>query len=261
MDDQQRARRLSEQGYRHLRSGAWFEAVKVGHALRLLRHPAGFELSALGLAGMGELAEAIEALEEGVQVTPGAWELWDLLGVYRAERGDLDGALFAFEEALTCAEPTEELVHLHAAEALWAAGHPQRALARLALCGAGVLQPEGEALYARREALRADLHLDLNRTGSVEAIAERALAALQGTEEPSDRALRASLAELHAARAVACWRSRGEIGGALAHARRALALDETNGRARIALRRLGAGGVGAFSGSRPAWSGDAGPAG
>lgn len=239
-------------GYDHLRAGEWFEAVKLGHALRLLRHPAGYELQALGLAGLGEVAEAVTALEEGVEDSPGCWALWDLLGVYRAELGDLDGAHEALDEALLCPEPDQGLVHVHAAVALHLGERGEEALARLELCG-------DARRLARREALRASILNDLGRSAEAAEAAAAALEGLDREAESADPARRVALAEIHAALALAVWRLGHGLDEAIGHAQEALAVDGENGAARLLLRRLLGGREPLPPGSRPARAGSAAP--
>jgi tetratricopeptide (TPR) repeat protein len=74
------------------------EALKIGLQLERERYSGGFELQALALAALRRHREAIAVLERGVETVPDIWLLWQLLGNYRSDAGDYDGAIAAYEQ-------------------------------------------------------------------------------------------------------------------------------------------------------------------
>ena len=107
------------------------EALKVGRQLEDRRYSGGFEIQALALAALHRRAEAIKVLERGVATIPHVWLLWQLLGNYRSDAGDYEGAIEAYVHALTEDCDTVSVAYNHA-NVLARAGRWDEAEERLA---------------------------------------------------------------------------------------------------------------------------------
>jgi tetratricopeptide (TPR) repeat protein len=170
--DQSEAEALMDRGWELLRRNNAQEALKVGKHLQAMRYSGGFEMQALALCDLRRRREAISVLEEGVQTVPRVWRLWQLLGNYRSDEGDYEGAFAAYDEALSCdCDPTH--VSYNYANALARAGRWTEALERLESLSDDDLEetdPElaGYIVSRHEEALRM-----LGREGEAEALVER----------------------------------------------------------------------------------------
>lgn len=208
MDEITKARELGAAGYEALRIGDFATAREFGVIVAEGGFAAGFEIRALAEASLGNVPGAVAVLEEGVERCPGTWELWDLLGIYRADEGDFRGAHAAFEEALYCPEPSEGDIHIHAADALRAERRFDDALARIAVVG-----PEA-GTYLRAQAIKTGLLNDLGRSDEAATYARRVVDELRGGAGLEYPWQRISMAEIKAGLGLAMFRlgeSREEI--------------------------------------------------
>ena len=69
-----------DRGFELVNNGEYEDALDVGMQLKSMRHTSAFEIIALAHAGLDDLEQAIEILEEGVTQGPTVWLLWQLLG-------------------------------------------------------------------------------------------------------------------------------------------------------------------------------------
>ena len=106
---------LTDKGRAYLEKHEFEKALEVAKELEALRYTAAFEIAAQAYAGMEELHNAIQVLERGVRVAPECWLNWQLLGNYRSENGDFDGATHAYHRALACEHVWESSVYLNLA--------------------------------------------------------------------------------------------------------------------------------------------------
>jgi tetratricopeptide (TPR) repeat protein len=83
-----------------LESGDDRAALTAGKRLVELRHVYGFEVLARAYWLREEKTKAIAALVEGVEKAPQVWPLWELLGDYRSDVGDVKRAREAYEQVL-----------------------------------------------------------------------------------------------------------------------------------------------------------------
>lgn len=175
---------LMDRGRELLRRNNPQEALKVGKRLQAIRNSGGFEMQALALCELRRRGEAIAILEEGVETVPRVWPLWQLLGNYRSDEGDYEGAFAAYDEALARdGDPTQ--VQYNYANALSRAGRWDEALERLESLSDDALEDTdprlaGYIVDRHEEALRV-----LGRDGEADALIERrarliARAALHG---------------------------------------------------------------------------------
>lgn len=107
------------------------EALKIGLQLEDMRYSGGFEIQALALWSLRRRKKAIKVLERGVDTVPKVWLLWQLLGNYRSDEGDYDGACVAYEHASGADCDLVSIAYNHA-NALARAKRWEEAEARLA---------------------------------------------------------------------------------------------------------------------------------
>jgi tetratricopeptide (TPR) repeat protein len=199
-------------------SGALLEedfarAEQIAERIIASRHSYGFELLARVFRDQDNLPRAIAVLQEGVAKAPRAWPLWMLLGEFRSDHGDYDGALLAYDTALGIDGVDADEVHVNAAIVHERAGRPEDALMRLH----EVRETSGEtALEAAR--IRAEILLDTERPDAAAAAAQAGLARV-GEETPA-----ALAAPLHAALGKAAF-LKNDRAAALRHAWTAIELD------------------------------------
>lgn len=232
MDHYARLRDLLRQGYGLLAEGEYARAAAIGVELAGLRHPAGFELQALERASRSDLEGAIRILRDGLRISPWAWELWDLVGIYHTESEQFAEAHAAFEEALLCPEVSESDIHIHAADALRAQGRHDEALERVAFA-----EP-GTPTFLRAEATRA---ATLSEAGRSDEAIETARTAIRSNFRRADADLpwvRMSLAQLHAILGRELLANPAAHDQALESAWRAIELDRCNADALHVIRVL-----------------------
>lgn len=155
-----------EKGYRALEEGDLEAALEIAGELEPTRLPEAFELAARAHELAEDPAAALEVLERGAEVAPDAWAIWQMLGIYRSDRGELDPAAEAFEKALTCDECWRDLVLLNQAILAQRREDPERAL-RL------VEQVEDEELADQRASLEIDAKIDLGQLDAAETLARQ----------------------------------------------------------------------------------------
>lgn len=142
-------------GFDLVNRGDFDEAIEVGMQIKTMRHTSAFEILALAYAGQGNVAQAIEVLEEGVTKGPSVWRLWQLLGNYRSDLDRFDAAYEAYGSALKCPDVNTSSVNLNIAIVLTREGRLDESSATLDL----VVAPE---LRLRADAQRIGL-LDRRR--------------------------------------------------------------------------------------------------
>jgi tetratricopeptide (TPR) repeat protein len=91
------------------------EAERVARELHSLRYSGAFEIDALVALARDDLPAAERHLEKGLEVAPGVWGLWQLLGNVRSDLGRFDDAADAYREALTCEGASAESIRLNCA--------------------------------------------------------------------------------------------------------------------------------------------------
>jgi tetratricopeptide (TPR) repeat protein len=166
MDKLRRASDLMQKGFSLLDEHRYGDALKVGRALKKLRHSSAFEILALAYLGSNKLSRAIAVLEEGVTKVGRVWILWELLGNCYSDAGRFGKAEQAYAEALTREGCDTDVVHLNRAiafnrrgkfaEAKLALRHVKspRLVRRADACRLRNALHLGEFLSARRLALR-----------------------------------------------------------------------------------------------------------
>lgn len=156
--------------------------------------PYGYEMLGRVHARRDNLPRAIAVLQEGVAKFPDAWALWIYLGELRSDHDDYDGALQAYDTALSVAGTDADCVHINAAIVHDRAGRPEDALMRLH----EVIGTEDETAIAAAR-VRAKILNELDHP--IAAIA----AARAGLARANEETLGDEVAPLHAAIAKASW--------------------------------------------------------
>jgi tetratricopeptide (TPR) repeat protein len=80
-----------------------------------MHYSSAFELTALALAGKGEVERAVQVLEDGVTRAPDVWLNWQLLGNYRSDLERYEAADSAYQRALACPNVNRSSVRLNQA--------------------------------------------------------------------------------------------------------------------------------------------------
>jgi len=216
-----------------LLEGKYDTAQRAAEKVIARRYSYGFELLARVHAQRNNLPRAIAVLQEGVRKAPRAWQLWMLLGEYRSDHGDYDGALAAFDKALSIDGVDADEAHIHAATAHDRAGRAEDALMRL-----HEVRGESDESAVAAARVRSSILLDQERPEAAAAAANAGLARV------GDEMNAVDIAPLHAALAKAEW-MKGNGDAALHHAWEAVALDSAEETALWIIREI----EGAYSSS------------
>ena len=209
-----------------LLEGDFDRAQRAAEEVIARRYSYGFELLARVHAHRSNLPRAIAVLQEGVAKAPRAWQLWNLLGEYRSEHGDSDGALAAYDAALAIEGVDSDEVNINAAIAHDRVGRSEDALMRLHEVRG---KSDDAAVAAAR--VRTEILNTMERPDA--AIA----AANAGLMRVTDDSAAADVAPLFAALAKAEW-LKGDSESALRHAWEAVALDATDDNALWLIREI-----------------------
>lgn len=76
------------------------KALKIGQKLEKVRYSGGFEVQALAYNALDMKKEAIKVLNEGTDIVPDLWLLWQLLGNYYSDEGKFKDSFASYEEGL-----------------------------------------------------------------------------------------------------------------------------------------------------------------
>lgn len=216
---------LIEEADEALAEGDLKTAERAGEALLAARQVYGFEVLARMHQQRGDLAKAVETIEDGVARAPRAWPLRLLQGELLSDNGDYDAALAAYDAILGIDGADTDAVHVNAAIVLHRAGRYEEALARLARAPG----ESDETLFAAAR-IRADILNILERPDEAIAAAEEGLTLVTDDVATSD------VAELYAAMAKSAL-MKGDRAEALRRAKEAVALDD-NEVARLIVREI-----------------------
>ncbi len=172
---------LAGRGFGFLREGDYEAALEVAKELEEIRYTAAFDIAAQALAGLGKLEKAVETLERGVKEAPDSWLNWQLLGNYRSDMGDFEGALDAYERALTCQGVWEDSIRLNQAILASRCGDHERSLIHLDM----VRDPE---LSLQVTAAKMTALQDIGRLNEALSLADTCLSQ-EGEVEDEDETL------------------------------------------------------------------------
>ncbi len=223
---------LMETAERALEQGDPRKAVQIAEQLFRMRHTAGFEIKARALWDMGRPEDAIATLQEGVEIAPEVWVLWEYLGRYLSDMERYGDALEAFRNGLACPNAPQDSFLFNLAIVHQRQGEYDTALQMLEQAE----QVLNRLPVAWLEATRAYCLIQRERYAEAERSLERAQRALDALDDPSSHGVVAAM--VHAYRGLICWRRDGDLARAREHAERALHWDKTNPDA-VALMRAG----------------------
>ena len=108
-----KAEKLAQMGFEQLADGNFTKALDTAAELKQLRYSAAFEIGALALDGLGSIQQAIDWLEEGIQLAPKVWSNWQLLGNLYSECEHYEKAESAYQNALACSQVWTASVQLN----------------------------------------------------------------------------------------------------------------------------------------------------
>jgi tetratricopeptide (TPR) repeat protein len=186
--ERRRVAKLWEEGRVHLQQQEFEKALEIARRLESERFSGAFDLAAQALAGLDRLSEAIATLERGVRVAPGAWLNWQLLGNYRSDAGDLEGAATAYRRALECEDVWIDSIRFNQAVVAERSGNVPDALE--------LVEDVGDArLVLQKSDLKARLLLELDDASA--AIDECLSATSPDEPTPAQRACSARLCVTH----------------------------------------------------------------
>ncbi len=217
---------LIKEAYELIDSYDYKGALRIGRKLKRLRHTSAFEIMALAYAENGKLKKAIKVLEKGVNIAPDLWILWQMLGNYRSDNGDFQGASEAYDKGLQTPNPDKDSLHLNIAVAHGRQElHDQAEQALLKI-------PQNAASDIRTRA-DAQLSVLFNKRGEHDHACQIALASLKANQEIEPQV--ASMLEAEVARANFSLDKKPQ---ATEHILKAVQLNRSNTTAMVLLREI-----------------------
>lgn len=121
-------RALTALGYTLIEAGDFDEALELARDLERMGIYSSYEIAASAYAGKGEVQHAVQILERGVQADPDNWINWELLGSYRSESGDYEGADRAYLKGMQCPGAWMDSITYNRAVARARSGDPRKAM-------------------------------------------------------------------------------------------------------------------------------------
>lgn len=212
---------LIEEAERALAELDFRKARRVAAQLLRMRHTAGFEYEARALWEMGDAEGAINTLQQGLQVAPTLWILWEYLGHYLSDLARYPEAIDAFRQGLACEGAPRDSFLLNLAIVYQRMGDDDTALQMLE-----------QALAALQAVPRA--YLECSRAYSLIRLqryteAERALSVAEQTASEANPDLQETIYGMVAAfKGLIAWQRDNDLARAQQYAEQALRHDKTN---------------------------------
>ncbi len=166
----QHAQQLTEEAFTALEEGRGARVAEICAELRVMHYSSCFEIEALLALDQGLPARALEVLDEGLQVVPELWQLWQLRGNILSDGGQWDEALESYERALPLDGADTNSLRLNRATALWRMEQLDEALEEISQTD-GTVQDATVSLCGRLQAVRVALWAE---QGQCDEAAERA---------------------------------------------------------------------------------------
>ena len=113
------AEQLTEEAFAALEAGQGRRVAQICDELREMHYSSCFEIEALLALDQGLPARALEVLDEGLNVVPELWQLWQLRGNVLSDGGQLDAALDSYQRALDLEGADVNALRLNRATAWW----------------------------------------------------------------------------------------------------------------------------------------------
>lgn len=218
---------LFEQGLAFVDEGRLEEAQHIATRLQEMYFTGCFELRARAWEAAGETERALQALEEGVQLAPGNWMVWQVFANFLSDNGDYERAEKAYRQALELPEVDTTEVTYNLALMQMRAGEVSAARRLLG-------HIETDELSVQRRSLELSL---LNEAQRYEEATELAQSWLEHRDAPEDEEGLVAQSQLHAELAYAAFHT-GERDLSAEQARAAIGIDKTNPRAMWVIREL-----------------------
>ncbi len=166
----QQAEQLTAEAFEALEAGQGARVAEICAELRVMHYSSCFEIEALLALDQGLPSRALEVLDEGLNVVPELWQLWQLRGNILSDGGQWDEALESYERALPLDGADVNSLRLNRATALWRSQQIEEALAEIALTDDSA-QEMSVSLYWRLQAVRLALWAE---QGSCDDVSDRA---------------------------------------------------------------------------------------
>ena len=167
-DAARQAEELTAEAFDALENGQGARVAEICAELRVMHYSSCFEIEALLALDQGLPARALEVLDEGLNVVPELWPLWQLRGNILSDSGQWDAALESYERALGLEGADVNSLRLNRATALWRAQRIEEALNEVARTD-GNSQEMSVSLGWRLQAVRLALWAESGRCDQVEA--------------------------------------------------------------------------------------------
>ena len=224
------AEQLTQEAFAALEAGHYERVTELTAQLRELKFSSVFEIEALFHLDLNRPAQALQVLDEGTELVPDLWLLWQLKGNVLSDLKRYDDALAAYDRALDLEGADANSLRLNRATALWRDGRVKAALREVESTG---IEGADLDLRWRLEALRLGLWAELQRCDEVRARAAALFAEQEDLEVEPEEA-----GPLSVAFSQIGWALMGcdqtEAAGRWAEA--ALEVDRTNGQALLLKR-------------------------
>jgi tetratricopeptide (TPR) repeat protein len=130
-DDDAGLQRLIFEGFGALEIGEFERALRASRELRDLGHTVSFEIEARARWGLEDYDRAIQVLEEGVELAPQVYVLWDYLASYLSDQSRYEDALQAYYRSRDCEDAPEGAVDFNIAVIYQRQDRHERAIALL----------------------------------------------------------------------------------------------------------------------------------
>ena len=205
---------LIDKSYKLLEDNDYKGVLKIGKKLKKLKHSSAFEILALAYEGEDKKDKAIKILEEGVQVAPGFWVLWQLLGNYYSDMEEFEKSYNAYDKAIICQDTNISSVSINYSIALMRNGKYEKALEYIDNVS------EGE-IYSYSISLRLEI---LNRLGKYKIVIDEAKKILANVSEIDG--MEEYLPDIYAELGYANWYLNKDPKTALEYAWKAISLNK-----------------------------------
>jgi tetratricopeptide (TPR) repeat protein len=166
-----RAKKLYAEARELVENGSYEEALAIAQKLRELRYSGAYEIEGLAYAKRGNNEEAVRVLREGLELAPGVWLNWMLLGSCLSNLGRYDEALLAYDRAAACEHAEPPVIALNRAIVAGRQGDYEAALRQLDT----VHEYESVTMRLRATGTRIDTLHHLGREAEAEDLASRTL--------------------------------------------------------------------------------------
>ena len=160
------AEQLTAEAFEALEAGQGTRVAAICAELRVIHYSSCFEIEALLALDQGLPSRALEVLDEGLNVVPELWQLWQLRGNILSDGGQWDEALESYKRALAIEDADTNSLRLNRATALWRSQKIEEALDEVARTD-GNSREMSVSLYWRLQAIRVALWGESQRCDEV----------------------------------------------------------------------------------------------